>query len=135
MLQMRLPHMLAYRLERPTDLPLVDTPRARMVRLLGMDGSPTLQALAVDERETLLFSLTLTLGRALYHRLRFRQIVDLLAARRAETRGTVTWDTFAAYALFEAAAALGAVRLSVDEIIFIAARLRGTDPLEIHKRW
>jgi hypothetical protein len=127
--------MLGYRVDRPADLPLVDTPRARMVRLLGMDGSPALQALAVDERETLLFSLTLTLGRGLYHRLRFRQIVDLLAARRAETTGTVTWDTFAAYALFEAAAALGAVRLSVDEIIFITARLRGIDPPEIYKRW
>src|SRR5262245_40988570 len=36
---------------------------------------------------------------------------------------------------YEASAALVAARLGVDEIVFIAARLRGASAQDIHKRW
>jgi hypothetical protein len=135
MLRMTGPGMLGFQLARPDGLPDVDTLRARMVGLLGDHGAPPLTSLAVDERQALFFSLALTLARAEYHAQRLDQVVAALGQRRKAAGATVSLDAFSHYVLFEASAALGAVRLGVDELIHIAARLRGVSSKEIYDKW
>lgn len=105
-----------------------------MIHLLG-SGTAELAGLPEDERAALFTSLSLTLGRADYHQQRFYQVIEALATRRKEAGGAVSMDTFAQYTMFEASAVLGAVRLGIDELIYITARLRGVDSQDIDKQW
>jgi hypothetical protein len=133
MLRAMSPGCLWFQLERPEGLPDVDGDRSRMLRQLRLGTG--LSALTAEENDALLLSLALTLERAHYHESRFEQIIALLDRRRRETGAFLTFDLFSQYALFEASAALGALRLGVDEVVFITARLRGIDPAEIQERW
>jgi hypothetical protein len=133
MLRAKMPGALMFQLPRPEGLPDVDTPRTRMVRQIG--GLPALGSLPEDERDGVSLSLAMTLARALYHRARFDQVIAALNQRRAQTAGFITYDIFAQYTVFEAAGVLGAVRLAIDEIIYIVARIRGASPQDIHTAW
>lgn len=128
-----MPGALMFQLPRPEGLPDVDTPRARMVRQLS--GVAALGSLPEAERDAVALSLAMTLTRALYHQARFDQVIGALNQRREQTAGFITYDMFAQYAVFEAAGVLGAVRLAIDEIIFIVARIRGVSPQDIHTAW
>jgi hypothetical protein len=133
MIKLIAPGFLGLQLPRPEGLPDVDTGRVRMIRLYGIE--PGLPALDPAEEKALFLSLAATLGRAKYHQQRLTQLVELLEQRRVQTGGVMCLDTFSQYALFEASACLGAVRLGVDEVIFIAARLRSVTPSDIRKMW
>lgn len=128
-----MPGALMFQLPRPEGLPDVDTPRTRMVRQIG--GLPALASLPEDERDAVALSLAMTLARALYHRERFNQVITALDERREQTAGFITYDLFAQYTVFEAAGVLGAVRLAIDEIIYIVARIRRVSPQDIHTGW
>lgn len=133
MLKMKGPGLLGFQLPRPDGLPDIETARQRMINVLGLE--PGLPALDATEKESLFLSLSLMLARAMYHRQRFSQITELLEQRRVQTGGIASFDMFSRYALFEASACLGAVRLGIDEIIFITARLRGITSNDINDRW
>jgi hypothetical protein len=133
MIRMQGPGFLGFQLDRPEGLPDVDTPRTRMVRHAG--ATAPLPGLDSGEKDALFFSLATTLGRAEYHRTRFDQVIEALNRRREETAAFITYDLFSAYAVFEASDALSAVRSGIDEIVFIAARLRGVSPKDIDKDW
>jgi hypothetical protein len=107
-----------------------------MIRQIGLaPAHSALSALDPLEREALFLSLSLTLARADYHRQRFLQITALLEQRRFQTGGVASFDVLPKYALFEASACLGAVRMGIDEIIFITARLRAVTSNDISKGW
>ena len=122
-------------------LDAVNTVRANMVRLLADRGAgaddlppdlrpgPALDSIPDEEREALLLSLATTICRAEYHEQRFWKIVDHLLARRRTIAEPLFWEAFVHSAVFEGAAALGAARTIVDEVIHIAARRHG------HARW
>jgi hypothetical protein len=107
-----------------------------MIRhVVQSSAHPAVSALDPVEREALFLSLSLTLARADYHRQRCLQIGKLLEQRRVQTGGVASFDTLSKYALFEASACLGAVRVGIDEIIFITARLRGVTSNDIRQDW
>jgi hypothetical protein len=136
MLKMIAPGFLGFQLPLPEGLPDVDTARARMIRQVAQaPAHPAVSSLDPVEREALFFSLSLTLARADYHRQRFLQIGKLLEQRRVQTGGVASFDTLSKYALFEASACLGAVRVGIDEIIFITARLRAVTSNDIRQGW
>ena len=117
---------------RPDGLPDVDTPRSQMVRHLG---DMSVLALDAKEKDALFLSLALTLGRAHYHEHRFKHVIMALDKRHRETGGMGAFDLFAQYTIYEASAALGAVRLGIDELIFITARLRNVSVEAIDANW
>jgi hypothetical protein len=133
MLKAKMPGALMFQLPRPEGLPDVDTSRTRMVRQIASVAA--LSTLPENEREGVALSLAMTLARALYHRDRFEQVIAALNQRREQTAGFITYDMFSQYTVFEAAGVLGAVRLAIDEIIFIVARIRGVSPQDIHTSW
>jgi hypothetical protein len=132
MLLWRLPQCGAFRVPLPQGLPDVESDLVRMLRV--PEDEPCQAALSAladpAEREALFFSLATTLTRATYHRNRFEDIVRILAERRLEVGGTVSSDTCAKYAIFEAAAMVTAARTAVDEILYIAARRSGASPTD-----
>ena len=127
------------------DLGLLDwnTTRSNMVRLLADQGTlaqsmpledrpgPALSGIQSSERSALLLSLATTLCRAEYHERRFWRIVEQLAERRTVIGEPLGYDAFVGGAVFEAAAALGAARTLVDQMIHIAARRNGHDKWEV----
>src|ERR1043165_3695349 len=137
------PGLLGYLLPVRRDLGLhdVNTSRSNMVRLLAGDRSilddtpeeqrpgPALDPIANDEREALLLSLATTICRAEYHERRFSAIAQHLAERRLAVASPIFYDAIVPSAMFEGAAALGAARTTVDEIIHVAARRKG------ERRW
>lgn len=125
--------ILFFRFPRPEGLPDVDTPRAAMIRNLADNKFD--DKFETKEREYLFSSLAMTLCRALYHQKRFIDIIDLLNKRHEEVGCNPTYDLFAQYALFEASGVLGAIRLGIDEIVFIAARLEGVSANKADKYW
>lgn len=129
-----MPAALMFQLPRPEGLPDVETSRTKMILKLGV--LPGLSALSTEEKDALFTSLSRTLSRSLYHQCRFNQVIQALNQRREQTGGCfITYDLFAQYTLFEAAAALGAIRLGIDEVIFITARLCGVSPEGIREKW
>lgn len=107
--------------------------RARMVRLLG--EAPALRALPKEERESLAESLAMALTGGEYHAFRFHEIVTNLETRREQVRTSFTADLIVTYAIHEAAAAFGAARLAVDEIMHITARLHGAENAAKADKW
>jgi hypothetical protein len=142
-LAMKGPGFLGFVLPVRPDLGLhdVNTQRSNMVRLLADHGpaveampmeeraGPALSTIQEDERTALLLSLATTVCRAEYHERRFWRIVEHLVERRSLIGAPLSWDAFVHSAVFEGAAALGATRTIVDEMVHIAARRHG------HKKW
>ena len=56
---------------------------------------------------------------------RFHQLLVAIDGRREGGNALITYDFSVEYAVFEAAAALSAMRSAVDEMVFIAARASG----------
>jgi hypothetical protein len=124
------------RFDLPTDLPTVDTVRARQIAHLGVSGLPVLNALNSDERDALFASLSVMVKTTDYHAKRFDRLVANVNERRKKGNALITHDFSVEYAIFEAAAALSAMRSAVDEIIFIAARVSGVPAPELkEKKW
>lgn len=67
-------------------------------------------------------SLGLALTRAEYHEARFKSVIATLESRRAYFDAPFTGDLVAVYSIYEAAAALGAARLLIDELFYVTAR-------------
>lgn len=93
-----------------------------MLRLLHDEGASPLKDLRGEERKTVFSSLTMTVTRATYHRLRFDAIVDEARLRADSHPGHLVLDAIAKYVVYEALALLIAARTAVDEIAFIGAR-------------
>ncbi|NUP10740.1 MAG: hypothetical protein HOW73_32245 [Polyangiaceae bacterium] len=117
------PVSLGFKLPLPTHLPPVETQRAARLRFLA--DSTVFQPMPKEELEGLCYSLALTLTRAEYHEARFGQVVAHLEERRVGLQTAFTWDLQAKYAVFEAAAALGAARQLLDELAHLIARRHG----------
>ena len=108
----------------------------RQIVQLGSSGLPTLDALGASEREALFTSLAVMVKTADYHVKRFHRLLVAINGRRAKGNALITYDFSVEYAVFEAAAALSAMRSAVDEIIFIAARASGVSAPELkEKKW
>ncbi len=134
------PGLLGYLLPPRSDLGLHDpnTQRSNMVRLLAdnrliLEGmpeeerpGPALDSIPPDERTALLLSLSTTTCRAEYHGHRFWNVTQHLAERRLVVGAPLLYDASVSSAVFEGAAALGAARTVVDEVVHIAARRNGT---------
>lgn len=130
MLTMRLPQALGFVFPPPDELPEADPRFVWTLRRLG--NEPATSALAMipdDERDALMCSLATTITRSRYCIERFERTVGLLAERR-KVAGTLHFDTSAKSALFEATAALAAIRSVVDELFWVAARRAGKTPDE-----
>jgi hypothetical protein len=119
----------------PEGLPIVDTVRSRQIVQLGSQGLPVLNALGAEERDALFTSLAIVVRTADYHVKRFNRLIAAIDERRKTANALITCDFTVEYAVFEAAAALSAIRSAVDEIIFIAARLAGVPAKEIKDKW
>lgn len=119
----------------PEGLPVVDTVRSRQIVQLGSSGLPVLNALRTEERDALFTSLAIIVRTADYHTKRFNGLLAAVNERRKTANALITYDFTVEYAVFEAAAALSAIRSAVDEIIFIAARLAGIAGKDIKQNW
>lgn len=148
LLKMRGPGLLGFLLPVRPDLGLhdVNSLRSNMIRSLADHGAPAkddlpdedrpgpaLDSIPPDERAALLLSLATTICRAEYHERRFQRITQHLAERRLAVAVPIFYEAHAWPAVFEGAAALGAARTAVDEIVHIAARRNGEDHWEISK--
>jgi len=118
---------------KPAGIPYTDTSEVRLVRLL--EGNPALESIEEKERSHLVQSLAQTFARALYHRGRFDEIVASLVERSQTGLGWMAFDTLCPVALFEAAGVLGAVRVAIDEIIFLIGRRYGHSAATIDEKW
>ncbi len=103
-------------------LPEVERPIVFILRQLGAEGRPELDAIPEDEREALFFSLSTNVVRAEYHRQRFHQLWKSARARWSTYSGRVYADSVAKFIAFESAAALSAYRGVVDEVLYIGGR-------------
>lgn len=112
----------------------VDSMRARMIRSLNEAPGPS--NLPREERESLANSLAMALTRAEYHTFRFNEIMRNLEEHRQSVRAPFMADLTVTYAIYEAAAVLGAARLAVDEVVHITARIHGAaDAAAADKQW
>lgn len=118
---------------KPAGIPYTDTSEVRLVRLL--EGNPALECIEEKERSHLVQSLAQTFARALYHRGRFDEIVASLVERSQTGLGWMAYDTLGPVALFEAAGVLGAVRVAIDELIFLIGRRHGHRAATIDSKW
>ena len=121
--------------DQPEGLPVVDSVRSRQLAQLGSTGLPTLSVLGAKERDALFTSLAIIARTADYHVKRFNSLLAAVNQRRKAANALITYDFTVEYAVFEAAAALSAIRSAVDEIIFIAARLSGVSAKDIKETW
>lgn len=128
MLTMRLPQALGFVFPPPDELPESDIRLAWLFRMLGDppvgEGPSTTAPLSVipsAERDALMCSLASTLSRSRYCVERFQRTVKVLGDRRGMA-GPLQFDTCAKAAVFEAAAAMAAMRSVVDEFVWVAAR-------------
>lgn len=103
----------------------LDQPLLGMFRCLDRDTRSKLGALDPDERSGLLFALTSTLMRALYHQSRFGHLVEAAQSRHDAFEGRVMFDSIGKFVLFEALSLLMATRTVVDQVFYIAGRRRG----------
>lgn len=87
------------------------------------------------ERHHLVQSLAQTFARALYHRGRFEEVIASLVERSGTGLGWMAYDSLGPVALFEAAGVLGAVRVAIDELIFLIGRRHGHLAATIDKKW
>jgi hypothetical protein len=93
-----------------------------------------LTVLGAKERDALFTSLAIIVRTADYHVKRFDGLLASVNQRRRAANALITCDLTVEYAVFEAAAALTAIRSAVDEIIFIAARLSGVSRRRVSSR-
>jgi hypothetical protein len=121
--------------DQPEGLPIVDSTRSRQLVQLGSTGLPRLNVLGAKERDALFTSLAIMVRTADYHVKRFDSLLAAVNLRRKAANALITYDFTVEYAVFEAAAALSAIRSAVDEIIFVAARLSGVSAKDIKDSW
>jgi hypothetical protein len=118
---------------KPPGIPYTDTAEVRLIRTL--EDSPSLASIEEHERSHLVLSLAQTFARALYHRCRFEEIVASLAERSRLSSGWMAYDSLGPVALFEAASVLGAVRVAIDELIFLIGRRHAQPAAIIDEKW
>ena len=131
-----MPGSVAYRAPLPRGVTLhVDSPRACMLRSFA--GAPTFAAsIPTTELDYLSVSVATALNRAEYHERRFYEILAALDERRRLFHAEYTLDILVTETIYEAAAALGAARLVVDEMLHIIARHHAEPDIEkIDRRW
>jgi hypothetical protein len=118
-----LPGALMFRVQLPAGAP--DTFNPRAAQIWKSNGSASLTCMPDDERSAVIQSLWNTHERAVYHYLRFRNILEALDSFRSQVPGDVFWDALTAPLHFELQALCGAARTCLDEVVYIAARRHG----------
>ena len=126
-----MPGALLFKAAAPAGVPLVDTPRSRLV--WGLMDSAAFSVLPDDEKEAVVTSLVKSVERAEYHFQRFSELRSELDKRRLLLPGEVFWDTLTTCVHFELQAFCGAARLLVDELLYLTARRHGVPPRDAVK--
>lgn len=121
-----------YRRPYPPGIP--DAHSGRSAHLHAVAVSPTFAAFPDKEREALFESLTKTLRRSEYHRLRYAALRSALEDRRANLPGQVFWDELVETLHFELQAFCGAARMALDEVVYIAARRHAVPPKKARRK-
>jgi hypothetical protein len=120
---------------RPYPAGVPDTHSRRSAHLHCAKATATAFAgIPVDERSALFDSLTKTVRRAEYHRLRYVELRKVLDARRENLPGEVFWDEFVEVLHHEMQAFCGAARMSLDEIVYLVARVHGVQANRARKK-
>jgi hypothetical protein len=126
-----IPGGLMFRTPQPPGVPDFDTPRIRQVFMLRQ--SPTLEPIDAKERTALVDSLMGTLSRAQYHYLRFKELRAALDERRRAMPGAIMGDSLVDCLHFELQAFCGAARMTLDELVYLAARRQGQHPKQARR--
>jgi hypothetical protein len=127
-----MPGALMYRLPYPPGVPDMHTMRGAQLDVASR--SAAFATLPDGERTALFESLTRTLRRSEYHRLRYSALRACLDERRADLPGRVFWDEFVETLHYELQAFRGAARMALDEIVYLGARRSGVDPMVARER-
>lgn len=121
-----MPGALMYRRPYPAGVPDTHSVLSAHLQLVGT--SSLFASLPADEREGLFESITKTLRRSDYHRLRYDALRSTLNARRQGLPGQVFWDEYVETLHFELQAFCGAARMILDELVYLSARRHGITP-------
>lgn len=119
-----------FRRAHPAGVP--DTHGTRSAHLHAVEGT-AFAGISDAERGALFDSLTKTLRRSEYHRLRFLDLRMCLDQRRENLPGVVFWDELAECLHFELQAYCGAARMMLDELVYLVARRHGVPPNKARK--
>lgn len=126
-----LPGGIFIRPPSPEGLAIRDTPLGNHARCL--ESAACLQAIPEDERQIVLLSLSATILRADYHLERFRVIRTELDTRREIAPGDVFWDGLGRFLHFELQAFTAAARTTLDELVYLIARVHGATSKKARK--
>lgn len=114
-----MPGVLMFRAEPPLGVPETDTLRTRQLSCLK--DSSHLATIPERNRSLLIESLARTLGRAEYHRQRFKQLRSTLDDIRDWAPGEVFWSGLLSCMHYELQGLAGAARLMLDELLLVIA--------------
>jgi len=120
---------------RPYPAGVPDTHSRRSAHLhFAKATAAAFAGIPADERSALFGSLTKTVRRAEYHRLRYVELRQVLDSRRENLPGEVFWDEFVEVLHHEMQAFCGAARTSLDEIVYLVARVHGAQTNRARKK-